>query len=209
MDELKSKVRNCIRRAQKAYDIERVDGKVIIDEGLEVYNSAAESYKVKASTITQNQLRERIESEVRLGGAEYWCVREKETRKIVAIAFNHVQQNSCNYRTLKATPESMHNNTYPYYGLIYEMNRYYLEERGLRYVNDGARSITEHSNVQSFLVEKFNFRKAYCRLQIKYKWWFGIAVRMLYPFRNYISITSVKAILKQEEMVREQIKLEG
>lgn len=67
---------------------------------------------------------------------------------------------------LKATLESLHNNTCPYYDLIYEMNRYYVEECKLQSVNDGARSLTEHSNIQLFLESKFWFRKAYCRLCI-------------------------------------------
>ena len=36
------------------------------------------------------------------------------------------------------------------------MNRYYLEELKLKYVNDGARSITEHSNIQPFLIDTFD-----------------------------------------------------
>ena len=85
------------------------------------------------------------------------------------------------------------------------MNRYYLEEKGLKFVNDGARSITNHSNVQPFLIDTFNFRKAYCRLNIKYKWWFGIIVSILYPFRRFIKIAKVQAILNMEAMARNEI----
>ena len=44
------------------------------------------------------------------------------------------------------------------------MNQYYLEEKKLKYVCDGSRTITEHSNIQEFLMHNFKFRKAYCRL---------------------------------------------
>ena len=71
------------------------------------------------------------------------------------------------YRTMKAIPK--YQKLYAYYDLIYEMNRYYLEKRKVKYVNDGARSITNHSNIQLFLIDKFKFRKAYCRLEITYK----------------------------------------
>ena len=57
---------------------------------------------------------------------------------------------------MKADPAYLRNSTYPYYGLIYEMNRYYLQELCLKYVSDGARSITEHSGIQPFLIEKFH-----------------------------------------------------
>lgn len=85
------------------------------------------------------------------------------------------------------------------------MNRYYLEEKGLKFVNDGARSITNHSNVQPFLIDAFNFRKAYCRLNIKYKWWFGIIVKTLYPFRIFTKTPKVQAILNMEAMARNEI----
>lgn len=103
---------------------------------------------------------------------------------------------------MKANPAYLKNSTYPYYGLIYEMNRYYLDELKLKYVNDGARSITEHSNIQPFLIEKFNFRKAYCKLQIEYQWWMKLGVNVLYPFRNIIPVRTVKAILNMEAMKR-------
>ena len=103
---------------------------------------------------------------------------------------------------MKCNPAYLRNSTYPYYGLIFEMNRYYLQELGLKYVNDGARSITEHSNIQPFLIEKFNFRKAYCHLNIHYKWWFGLVVKCLYPFRKIIPNHKVKSILNMEAMAR-------
>ena len=79
------------------------------------------------------------------------------------------------------------------------MNKYYLEEKRLKYVNDGARSITEHSNIQSFLIEKFNFRKAYCHLDITYKWWLTVLVKVLFPLRRFIPISKVRTVLRQEE----------
>ena len=82
------------------------------------------------------------------------------------------------------------------------MNRYYLNELKLRYVSDGARSITEHSNIQPFLINKFKFRKAYCNLKLYYKWWFGIAVKLIYPFRRFIANGKAKAILNMEAMAR-------
>ena len=103
---------------------------------------------------------------------------------------------------MKAIPFYLKNSTYPYYGLIYEMNRYYLNEMKLKYVCDGARTITEHSNIQLFLIEKFNFRKAYCQLQIVYIWWMKILVNLLYNFRKIIPFRKVKSILNMEAMKR-------
>ncbi len=67
---------------------------------------------------------------------------------------------------------------------------------------DGARSITEHSHIQDFLMQNLNFRKAYCQLEVHYKWWMKIAVKMMYPFRKIITLPRIKAILNMEAMQR-------
>ena len=88
------------------------------------------------------------------------------------------------------------------------MNHYYLEEKNFLYVNDGARSIAHETNIQSFLVEKFKFRKAYCRLNIAYRKDIAIIVKILYPFRKIISTfnfsiaNKIVVLLKQEEIRR-------
>ncbi len=199
-DELKSKVRTMIRKAQKIYDYKIVPLEYIFDNGLQIFNLALSSYNTKAGLLTKEQMKDKIIKETSNGETECWCVFEKESGKIVALAVNTRYADCCEYNMLKADPYYLHNNTYPYYGLIYEMNRYYLDELGLQYVNDGSRTITEHSNIQSFLIKTFNFRRAYCRLQIYYRWWLKIIINILYPFRNVIPIMSVRAILNLESM---------
>ena len=51
-----------------------------------------------------------------------------------------------------------------------------------------------------FLIQKFKFRKAYCKLKIRYKWWFGAIVRVLLPFRKLIWSRNVKAVLNMHKM---------
>lgn len=206
LDELSSNVRTKVRKALKTYDVEKVSPETLKNIGVSIFNAALVSYKVKANTITQKELDDRITKEKSEGNFEYWCIFEKTSRKAVALSINRVDEDCVEYQTLKAIPEYLKGSTYPYYGLIYEMNRYYLEEKKKKYVNDGTRSITEHSNIQIFLIEKFKFRKAYCRLQIKYRWWLKICIDILYPFRNLIPILKIKAILYQEEMKRNQNK---
>ena len=58
-----------------------------------------------------------------MGRSDYWCVYNKETNEAVALAINTVFEDCCEYNTMKCKPKVMRNSTYPYYGLIYEMNR--------------------------------------------------------------------------------------
>lgn len=198
IDELSSKKRNQVRKSQKIYDFKIVKKEELLNHGLEINNKALGSYKVKASTLSKEQFRQFVE---RGNSVDYWMVYEKETGIAVAFGINTLYDDYCDYSVLKADPAYL-NHTYPYYGLIFEMNRYYLEEKGYKFVCDGARSITEHSNIQPFLIETFNFRKAYCDLSIYYKGWLRIAVKMLYPFRKIIKQRQITSVLRQESWSR-------
>lgn len=198
MEELSSRCRGKVRRSLKTYDVRRVSAQELLAVGLPIYQVACKSYKVKADIITKQQFEDRIASCEKAGNTDFWCLYDRTTSEAVALAINTVYGDCCEYNTLKCKPFAMHNSTYPYYGLLYEMNRYYLEELKLKYVNDGSRSITEHSNIQQFLIDTFHFRKAYCRLQIVYKWWMRLVVNLLYPFRKIIPFLSVKSVLRME-----------
>lgn len=75
----------------------------------------------------------------------------------------------------------------------------------MKYVCDGARSIIEHSNIQPFLIDKFYFHKAYCQLEIVYKWYVGIIVVMLYLLRKLIKHSGVTTLLNQEAIARGEL----
>lgn len=197
MEELTSNTRRKVRKALKSYDIHIITPEEFRRIALKIYNGALSNYKVKASTVTQ----EHIDAMSFAPQQEYWGVYVKGTDEAVAVARNVVTDECCDYGTLKCLPEALHNATYPYYGLIHEMNRYYLQEKGLRYVCDGARSITEHSNVQPFLIDTFHFRKAYCRLHIVYRRWMKPIINILYPFRKHLPL-NVRSLLNMEAMKR-------
>lgn len=197
MEELSTNTRSKVRRCFKTLIVKRITSEELVEEGYSVYVLAAENYRIKCIPPTIEEFKKRVRNAVE---NEYWGVFDNTTGKLVAFSMNLVSKDTAEYCTLKAIPE--YQKKYAYYGLIYEMNRYYLEELKLRYVNDGARSITEHSNIQPFLIEKFKFRKAYCHLSLHYKWWLWLAVKCLYPFRKVILNGKVKAILNMESMAR-------
>ena len=95
---------------------------------------------------------------------------------------------------------------YSSYALYFVMNSYYLKERKLKYVNEGTRSILHETNVQSFLIDKFKFRKAYCNIQVVYSPFFNILVRYLLPIRSFFSLIpldffrKIYVVLHQEEI---------
>jgi len=199
MDELSGKMRNQVRRSMRECDFRRMTYREVAEKGYKVYRASGEGYRIKPTIPSEEAFRQ---ATIDNGDKrEYWGVFIKNTDVLIAYASNIVLEECAQYILLRADP-SYQKQCYPYYGLIYEMNRYYLEEKGLKYVDDGARSVTEHSNIQPFLIEKFNFRKAYCHLNVYYNKWLRIAIFVLYPLRKIIHYRKIQLLLRLEYMAR-------
>ena len=202
MEELSGNTRSKIRRAQKRNYVKQVDANYISQYGYNVYSSAFDKYKTFIKPISI----EEFQSQVKSNNYDYWAVFDKESDKLVAYSENFIEDNMCHYSTIKFHPKYQKN--YTSYILIYEMNRFYLEEKKLKYVNDGAKSISHETKVQEYLIDKFRFRKAFVKLHIVYRWDIGLAIKLLYPFRkilkkiNHPLIDKVSVILNQEKIRR-------
>ena len=197
VEELPSKARNQVRKSLKTYEFKIVSFDTMMTDGYDLFNKSRERFGSNLR-VTKDGWKVRL---LRDENSEFWIGYDIESGKPASLAINTIFADYVDYSTMGISPD-FPNNTYPMYGLIYEMNRYYLEEKKVPFVCDGARSITEHSNIQTVLVEKFKFRKAYCDLQIYYKHWLGITVRLLFPFRKFIRHNKVVAILRQEAWAR-------
>ena len=200
LQDIPSKYRARLKKALDSFDIRKISKDELINHGYEVHVKAMEKYKVKAIPPTFDEFKNRIVN--MKVGYDLWGCFHKKTGTLAAFAINCVYDNIVDYETMKYHPDFLAE-WHPSYGLIYEMNRYYLQECRLKYVVDGVRSITEHSNIQPFLIEKFKFRKAFCKMQISYRPWFGLGINILFPFRKWIKNRKAVAILRQEAWARE------
>lgn len=199
IDELPSKVRNQVRKSQKTYDFKLVSPEEMQELGYDLFIKSRERFGVNVP-LTKDQWANRVNNG-NSSGQDFWLAIDKETGIAEGFGINRIIGDYCSYVSMGVNPNAP-KSTYPMYGLILEMNRYYLEELKLKYVCDGARSITEHSNIQPFLEEKFKFRKAYCDIQMFYKPLVGLAVKLLFPFRKLIKNKKIQAFLYQESMAR-------
>ena len=203
ISELPFSARRNIRRALRFYNIRKINVNEFSEKALPIINSAQKSYKVKSKVTSNKEFDKEIEQHKKDDNKEFWIVERRSDNEAVAIAINTIKEDSCEYDTMRCKAEALKDRTYPYYGLIYIMNNHYLGERKLRYVNDGSRTVTEHSSIQDFLIHNFKFRKAYCKLKIHYKCWLSVVIKVLFPFRNIIPIRNIKGILKMEEYSRQ------
>lgn len=85
----------------------------------------------------------------------------------------------------------------------------WLNKPEIKYVSSGSRCINHETNVQEYKINTFGFRKAYCRLHIKYRPSVYIVVKILYYFRHILRqvdgnkfIHKINTVLRMEELTR-------
>lgn len=201
LEELTSKTRNRIMKAFDNLEFKLIDLSMVKEFGYPILKATYEDYAVSDREMN-NDVFESYLQVYNYKKHECWGIFDKADGKMIGFQINWLWDNACQYDLIGVLPQYKRNQSFPYYGLFHTMNQYYLQEKGLLYVTDGTRSVSEHSNIQPFMEEKFNFRKAYCQLAIHYRLWMKIAVNLLYPFRKIITLPRIKAILNMEAMQR-------
>ena len=83
-------------------------------------------------------------------------------------------------------------------------------DRGLKYVSSGQRNISHITNTQDYKEKTLGYRKAYCRLNIKYRFPIGALVNILFGIRGVLLkfdnigiIHLVNGVMRMEELCRE------
>jgi hypothetical protein len=204
MDSLSASTRSKVRRGLRRYLCAPCSRAAVIAEGFPVYASAYKRYTTFEPCLDESRF---IEAIYQLPvETEFWSVRDLDSGRLVAFSENVVRDNSCLYNTIWFTPDGL--KKYSSYALFHEMNKYYLNDVGLKYVSDGTRSISHQTNIHEFLQAKFGFRKSYSRLHVIYSKWLFPLVVLLYPFYFFLRLMpgslfrKISVILEQERIRR-------
>ena len=186
--------RNQIRRGLRNCEVMIIDKKTVLKEGFESYNAAFLGYNTNLDPKSEEEFYQEIES---LGKEwEFWGIYYNE--KMIGYSQNKIIGDYCDYSTIKFNPDYLSH--YPSYALFYTMNKYYL--------NDGARSISHETNIQNFLIQKFKFRKAYCKLNIIYSPKVKFLLSIIYPFKSVLLLltfgpfSKINILINQEKIRR-------
>ncbi|MFB6258263.1 MAG: hypothetical protein ABEH38_06190 [Flavobacteriales bacterium] len=207
MDELSSNTRNQVRKGLKNCEVSLVDKKEIMEKGHEVYRKAFARYDTKIAPFSEESFKANLD-QLEETEWDFWKVSLRSSGETIAYSRNRNYGHCCDYTEIKFDPA--HLKKYPSYALFQTMNEHYLNEKGYQFVNDGARSISHETNIQDFLIRKFKFRKAYCKLHVIHKPWLGLLVRAAYPFKGLIRrlpgsrAKQLNTLLTQESIVRNQ-----
>lgn len=77
-----------------------------------------------------------------------------------------------------------------------------------KYLSNGQRNMVHQTNFNNDLCQYYGFRKAYCKLNIKYRFPINVAIFLLYPFRKILArfdgklVHNINAILAMEYIKR-------
>ena len=141
--------------------------------------------------------------------SDLWLCRDKKSGNIVGYAHTPYRENVVFLSSLKLDPAYFKNEVNA--ALVYEICRYYLNEKNFAYIIDGERNIRHQTAYQDFLVSVLGFRKAPCTLNIVYHPAVKPIIAMLYPLRNILKplarsnklLFNIYCILLQEQCARE------
>lgn len=205
LESLSSNTRHNVRRGLKRCQFKKTTVDALIKEGYNVYLQAFNQYQTFITPQTKVEFIENLQSLSRKSGWEFWEARNADGQ-LIAYSINLVRDHVCEYKTTKFDPDF--SNNYTSEGLFYTMNDYYLNELQLTYIDDGSRSLSHQTNIQDYFINKFGFRKAYCKMNIAYAFKTKLAVTLLYPFKPLLEkmssgvIQKIVVLLKHEEIRR-------
>ena len=203
IEDYSKNTRSKIRRGLKRCTVKLVDKEEIKKSGFLAYSKAFLRYKTNIYPKSYQDFKDEIDS---LEGVWHFWAIYNINNILIGYSQNRIFENYCDYSTVKFHPDYL--NLYPSYALFFTMNRYYLNEQKFKYVNDGAKSMSHDTNIQNFLTQKFKFRKAYCKLKLRYRPVIGVIIKTLFPFRALIStirlgiFQKINVLLNHEDIVR-------
>ena len=202
-EDYSKKTRKYIQKANDRFIFKLIGKDMLYEQGYKVYLDAFSKYKVNDGF---KESREQFIARINGMNSDFeiWGAIDKETGNLEAYSICKKIDDIVEFESSKANPEFL-SKFYVLYGLYDARNYHYLENEKKDFVISSARSITEHSNIQNFMIEKFGFRKAYCKIDLYYVFWLKVCIYILYPFRRLIKYPPLFNLLKFEEINRYNI----
>ena len=206
ISQLKSKRRSEINKGLRNFDVVALDPRQYAQDFCRIAAAAYETYPI-AYRPTFNKdsflsfLNLAAETRVTYGAFS------KETGELAAFSWLCDYGKYLDFETLKCDPvyERQSASAALIFRIVSDFNCRF--ENGF-YIYDGERNILHQTAFPEYLEKYFGFRKAYCRMHIKYAPAVKPIVLALYPFRKLFRNGGriwgkVKAVLFMEEISRE------
>ena len=201
---MKAKRRYEITKGERSFEVRRIEPEACADELYRVtvaaYSAWPESYRPQEDEASFKADLRSWDEDVILAAFE------RESGRLAGYAALVEEEDNVALSMLRADPacEKAGINA----ALVAGVLRYYGERLSPRfYLCDGERSVRHETAFQDYLEKYFGFRKAYCRLHVRYRPGFGLLVRALYPFRTLFRGRTglggqIAGVMKMEQLRR-------
>ena len=210
LQELNSKTRYKINKAYKKFEAREIDPVEYAEDIIRVQTAAwsiyPEAYRPKSDADAVRRNVEKWRTQYRSFAAF-----SLEDGQMAGYALMTEYDTWVDFTVLKADPDYERKGVNV--ALVAKLCEFYsdrIKNEGY-YISEGERNIIHETAFQDFLAEKYDFRRAYCKLNIAYRKPIGLAVKILYPFRGIVSkmknhslMKKIDAILLMESICREQ-----
>jgi hypothetical protein len=204
LSDYSANTRSKINRGFKKLAVKKISKLELLKDGYSVYKNALKRYNVILNVLSEKQFINEIKNLDQ--NWDLWGVYSLDNNHLVAYSLNRLVDDYCDYSTIKFDPSYLKN--YSSYVLYYSMNKYYLNDKKFRYVNNGTRSVSHQTNIHDFLIDKFKFRKAYCKMEVEYTPMLKFFVKYLFFLRSFITFIPLNifrklyVVLHQENIKR-------
>lgn len=165
ISEYSKKTRNQIRRGIKHYSIKKIEKEDYSGILYEIYLKVFNEYETHEQPDSKNEFMTFLDNSDNKN--HIWGVYDREDETLVGFAECILDMNFCLLNSFWILKNSQKN--YAAYALIYELIQHYLVKQNFNYFSDGCRQISHSTSVHNFLIDKFNFKKSYCNLNVVYK----------------------------------------
>ncbi len=177
---LKAKRRYEINKGKKFFEVKRIDPKDYREELFEVQVAAFSGWDEKYRPIVEHDsFCSNIDAwDHYIVYGAFFC----EDGRLCGYAYLNPHEFWMEFSVLRADP------AYERYAINAAIVDCILEDQIVflqkGYICDGSRSINHETAFQDYLEKYFGFKKVYCKVHVKYKGVFGLAIRLFFPFRK-------------------------
>lgn len=201
IERIKAKHRYQIKQGMKNFEVREIIFSDYKNDLLQILN------EVRVKEYGLGAVREIAAEQVE--GTVYLGAFERETGKIAGYAVLIEHSKHVDLSSLKSLPEYEKRSINA--AILYAAIQRYNERLGTIYISNGSRTIHHPTSFNDYLIRLFEFRKAYCKLHIRYRWWVRKVICILYPFRKLVArykdrhhfLQILNGVLMMEEISRE------
>ena len=209
---LKANRRYKIKKGNRLFEVREIEPLDYAEDLLRVQKAAFSAYPRKyRPRVNEDEFNKYLvyySQDIRQGGSIFYGAFYNETNELCGYHIVTIGRGYKECNVLKTNPEFEKYQINA--ALVYKwvMDSEDLLKSG-GYIADGTRTINHETAFQDYLEYYFGFRKAYCKLWIKYRPLMHKIVALLYPLRKIIVkmdavgfIHQINAVLMMEEYAR-------